>query len=172
MTSSIRPAPKPRPPAAAEGAGSGDRRSSSPSLPAGEHAFSDEQKDRFQGLAASLSFVGASTMLFGAMAGLFAIGALYAGYAANGVALLVAAGVHIAAAWWTVSAGRALSSMVTTRGRDVERLMQAVEPLRRLFGFVRASIIVLAVGLVCVAAVIVWCTMGGDKSGRCPVGWW
>ena len=85
---------------------------------------------------------------------------------------LVASAVFIATAWWTASAGRALSSMVATRGRDIERLMQAVEPLRRLFGFVRASIIVVAVGLVCVAAVIVWCTMSGDKGGRCPVGWW
>ena len=170
MTSSIRPAPKPRASSVPEAAG--DRRSSAPSLPAGEHAFSDEQKDRFQGLAASLSFVGASTMLFGAMACLFALGALYAGYTANGAALLVASAVFIATAWWTASAGRALSSMVATRGRDIERLMQAVESLRRLFGFVRASIIVVAVGLVCVAAVIVWCAMSGDKGGRCPVGWW
>ena len=97
MTSSIRPAPKPRPPSAPEGAG--DRRSSSPSLPAGEHAFTDEQKDRFQGLAGSLSFVGASTMLFGAMTGIFALGALYAGFTVNGLALLLTAAVCVATAW-------------------------------------------------------------------------
>jgi hypothetical protein len=172
MTSSIRPAPKPRSASVPEGAAAGDRRSSTPSLPAGEHAFSDEHKDRFQGLAASLSFVGASTILFGAMAGLFAFGALYAGYTGNGVVLLLAAGDLVVTAWWTASAGRALSSMVTTRGRDVERLMQAVEPLRKLFGFVRATIIVAAVALVCAAGVIVWCTIGADKGGRCPTGWW
>ena len=127
----------------------------------------------FQGLAASLSFVGASTMLFGAMAGLFALGALYAGYTLNGAALLATAVVFVASAWWTASAGRALSSMVATRGRDVERLMQSVEALRKLFWFTKASIIVAAVALVGVAGVIVWCTMSAEiKGGRCPVGWW
>jgi hypothetical protein len=109
-------------------------------------------------------------MLFGVLSGVFALGAFYAGYAVNGAGLLVGAAVFVAVAWWTVSAGRALSSMVVTRGRDVERLMQAVGHLRRLFGFTRVSIIVVAVGLVVAAGVIVWCTMLGDKGSRCP--WW
>lgn len=166
--STARPAPKPRPSLASE----------VPASPrpeparGGEFEFSEAHKDKFQSLAASLSFVGVSTMLFGAMSGLFAIGALYAGYAANGGALLALAAVFVATAWWTMSAGRALSSMVTTRGKDVERLMQAVEPLRRLFGFTRVSIIVAAVALVGVAGVIVWCTVLADKGARCPAGWW
>jgi hypothetical protein len=167
MTSSARPAPKPRPSAAPTTPAAASRPPPSP-----EYEFSDVHKDKFQSLAASLSFVGVSTMLFGVLSALFALGAVYAGYAANGVALLVLSVVFIATAWWTVSAGRALSSMVTTRGRDVERLMQTVEQLRRLFGFTRVSIIVAAVGLVGVAGIIVWCTMLTDKGGRCPVGWW
>lgn len=142
-----------------------------PAASSGEYEFSDAHKDKLQSLAASLSFVGVSTMLFGVMAALFAVGALYAGYAANGGALLASSVVFVAMAWWTVSAGRSLSSMVTTRGRDVERLMQTVEQLRRLFGFTRVSIIVAAVGLVGIAGVIVWCTMLGDKGARCPVLW-
>lgn len=136
------------------------------------YEFSDTHKEEFRALAASLSFVGVCTMLFGVMSGLFALGAVYAGYAVNGVGLLVSSGVFIASAWWTVSAGRALSSMVSTRGRDVERLMEAVGHLRRLFGFTRVAIIVAAVALVVVAGLIVWCTVLADKGGRCPVGWW
>jgi hypothetical protein len=163
--STVRPVPKPRSSGAPEPA-------SPPSPAKPDYEFSDAHKDKFQSLAASLSFVGVSTMLFGVMAGLFALGLLYAGYGANGGALLALAVVFVATAWWTVSAGRALSSMVTTRGRDIERLMQTVEQLRRLFGFTRVSIIFVAVGLVGVAGVIVWCTILADKGGRCPVGWW
>lgn len=140
--------------------------------PAADYEFSDANKEAFQGLAASLSFVGVCTMLFGVMSGLFALGAVYAGYAANGVVLLVCAGAFVATAWWTVSAGRALSSMVSTRGRDIERLMEAVIHLRRLFGFTRVAIIFAAIGLVAVAGLIVWCTVLTDKGGHCPVGWW
>jgi nitrate reductase NapE component len=165
MTGSPRPSSKARPSAPPEPA---PARQPGPA----EHEFSDAQKDKFQSLAASLSFVGVSTMLFGVMSGVFALGAMYAGYAANGAALLALSGVFVATAWWTVSAGRSLSSMVTTRGRDVERLMQTVEQLRRLFGFTRVSIIVVAVGLVGVAAFIVWCTMLADKGARCPAGFW
>ncbi len=149
-----RPSAPPEPPAPRQGA-------------PGEYDFSDDHKNRFRSLAASLSFVGVSTMLFGVMAGLFSVGAVYAGYAANGVALFVLSGVFVATAWWTVSAARALSSMVATRGRDIDRLMQTVDQLRRLFGFTRAFIIVVAVGLVGVAGLIVWCTTLADKGGRC-----
>ncbi len=143
-----------------------------PARPAPDYEFSDAHKEAFQGLAASLSFVGVCTMLLGVMSCLFALGAVYAGYVANGVVLLVCAGAFVVTAWWTVSAGRALSSMVSTRGRDIERLMEAVTHLRRLFGFTRVAIIFAAIALVAVAGLIVWCTVLMDKGGRCPVGWW
>jgi hypothetical protein len=166
------PPPSQAPRSSGSGIGSSGGGSDGSSSGSAEYEFSEAHKDKFQSLAASLSFVGVSTMLFGVLSGLFAVGAVYAGYAANGGALLALSVLFVATAWWTVSAGRALSSMVTTRGRDVERLMQTVEQLRRLFGFTRISIIVAAVALVGVAGMIVWCTMLADKGARCPVSFW
>lgn len=145
---------------------------SEPARPAQDYEFSDAHKEAFRSLAASVSFVGVCTMLFGVMSGVFALGAIYAGFAANAVGLLVASAVFVAMAWWTVSAGRSLSSMVTTRGRDVDRLMDAVGSLRRLFGLARVFIIFAAVALVAVAGLIVWCTLAADKGGRCPAFPW
>jgi hypothetical protein len=104
------------------------------------------------------------------MSAIFGLFAVYAGYAANGLALVAVAAVFLSTAWWTVSAGRALSSLVSTRGRDVGRLMEAVAQLRRLFGFARIVIILLTLGVVGVAAAIVYCTLVLDKGGRCFAG--
>jgi hypothetical protein len=135
--------------------------------PRGAYEFSDEEKERFRGLAASVSFVGVCTMLFGAMSVLFAFGAAYAGFVGNGIALGVVAVLLLVMAWWTVSAGRSLSAIVTTRGRDSERLMEAVDQLRRLFGFARFAIIGVATTAVLAAGAVLWCTFAVDKGGRC-----
>jgi hypothetical protein len=142
-----------------------------PRAPA-EYEFSDEHKEVIRSLAASISFVGVCTMLFGIMSGVFAVGAMYSGFGAQGAALLVGAAVFVVTAWWTMSAGRSLSSMVTTRGKDIQRLMEAVRDLRKLYGFARVFVILAAVGLVAIAGGIVWCSFLTEKGGVCPVGWW
>jgi hypothetical protein len=142
-----------------------------PRAPA-EYEFSDEHKEVIRSLAASISFVGVCTMLFGIMSAVFAVGAMYSGFGANGAGLLVGAAVFVVTAWWTMSAGRSLSSMVTTRGKDVQRLMEAMRDLRRLYGFARVFVILAAVALVAIAAGIVWCSFLTEKGGVCPVGWW
>jgi hypothetical protein len=70
-------------------------------------------------------------------------------------------------AWWMVSAGRSLSSMVRTRGQDVERLMEAVVQLRRLFGLARVVIIVLAMLVTLGGALVVWCNVMVERGGKC-----
>jgi hypothetical protein len=142
-------------------------RRATPSSPPPEYEFSDAHKESFRALAASVSFVGVCTMLFGAMSAVFGLVAVYAGFAANGLALVAGAAVCLLTAWWTVSAGRALSSLVATRGRDIGRLMEAVGQLRRLFGFARVVIILMTFGVVAVAAGIVYCSFLVDKGGRC-----
>jgi hypothetical protein len=142
------------------------------SRPHGEYEFSEEHKEVIRSLAASISFVGVCTMLFGIMSAVFAVGAMYSGFAANGVALLAGAGVFVVTAWWTMSAGRSLASMVATRGKDVQRLMEAMRDFRKLYGFARIFVILAAVALVVVAAGIVWCSFLTEKGGACPVGWW
>ncbi|HEV3193086.1 MAG TPA: hypothetical protein VGY54_21410 [Polyangiaceae bacterium] len=148
-----------------------------PSAPGGAPApeavsFSEEQRESLRALAASMSFVGVCLMLFGVLLGVLALGALYIGFATSGLAL--AAGIattiavaYVPAAWWAMSAGRSLSALVRTRGRDAERLMEAVRHLRMLFGFARAVIIVQALVIAAAGGILVWCTFAMDKGGKC-----
>jgi hypothetical protein len=85
--------------------------------------------------------------------------------------LVAGAAVCILVAWWMMSAGRSLSALVATRGRDVEHLMGAVAQLRRLFGFARVAVIVFALLGAAFAGTIFWCTFAADKGGRCFAGW-
>jgi hypothetical protein len=131
------------------------------------YEFSDVHKESFRALAASVSFVGVCTLLFAVLSVIFAAGEVYMGFVPNGIATAVASGVYGLMAWWMVSAGRSLSAMVRTRGRDVEHLMEAVAHLRRLFGLWRIAIIVLALVVVVAGAIIVWCTFVVERGGKC-----
>jgi hypothetical protein len=133
--------------------------------------FDDDQKDAFRALAASMSFVGVCLMLFGVLLGVFAIGAVYSGFALNGGIIVAVAAAYAPAAWWTMSAGRSLSGLVRTRGGDMTFLMEAVGQMRLLFGFARAVIIVQALLISALAGIFVWCTFLADKAGRCWSGW-
>jgi len=129
--------------------------------------FSDSQKDSFRALAASMSFVGICTLMFAGLSGVFALGEVYLGFVPNAVGTAVAAGVYGVMAWWMVSAGRSLSAMVRTRGADVERLMEAVVQLRRLFGLARVVIILVAMIVSGAGALLVWCNMIVGTGGKC-----
>jgi hypothetical protein len=123
-----------------------------------------------------MSFVGVCLMLFGALMGVLAAGALYSGFATSGLAVAAAVGVALAlafvpAGWWTMSAGRNLTDLVQTRGQDLERLLAAVAQLRRLFSFARAVIIVFAALVVFAAGALVWCTFVLDRGGKCLGAW-
>jgi hypothetical protein len=122
------------------------------------YEFSEAHKDSFRALAASVSFVGVCTLMF---AGLSAV------FAPNGLGTAVAAAVYGVMAWWMVSAGRSLSAMVRTKGQDVERLMEAVVQLRRLFGLARIVIILLAMLVTVGGALVVWCNLVVERGGKC-----
>jgi hypothetical protein len=132
---------------------------------AGGYEFADLQKESFRALAASTSFVGVCTMLLGGLACFFFAGALYLGFALWAVGAAVLAIGCMATAWWMVSAGRSLSALVATRGRDVEHLMEAVSQLRRLFGLARVVIVAFSMLLVVIAGVVVWCGLVTDRGG-------
>src|SRR5882672_5143942 len=87
--------------------------------PPGEYEFSEPNKEHLAALAASTSFVGVCVMLLGLMSGTFAMAAGYGGFAAVGAGLVVGAAVCLPLGWWATSAGRSLSALVRTRGRDV-----------------------------------------------------
>ncbi len=139
--------------------------------PPGEYEFSEERKEDLAALAASMSFVGVCVMLLGLMSGTFALAAGYGGFAAVGVALVAGAAVCIPLGWWAMSAGRSLSALVRTRGRDVAHLMDAVVQLRRLFGFARVFIIVYALAAAVAGAAFVWCNFVVEKGGKCFAAW-
>ncbi len=131
------------------------------------YEFVDIHKESFRALAASISFVGVCTMLFAALSCVFFAGELYAGFLWGAVGMATLAVVCVLTAWWMMSAGRALSSLVGTRGRDVEHLMAAVEHLRRFFGLARVVIVILAVAVVAGGGLVVWCTLVVDRGGKC-----
>jgi len=143
-------------------------RPEAPSGPRSEpYEFSEVHKDSFRALAASVSFVGVCTLMFAGLSAVFALGEIYMGFVPNGIGTALAGGVYGVMAWWMVSAGRSLSSMVRTRGQDVERLMEAVVQLRRLFGLARVVIIVLAMLVTVGGALVVWCNVMVERGGKC-----
>jgi hypothetical protein len=138
-----------------------------PDAPVAAYEFSDAHKDSFQALATSVSFVGVCTLLFTVLTVIFGLGEAYMGLWLSGLAMIVASALNGVMAWWMIAAGRSLSAMVRTRGRDVDLLMEAVSHLRRLFGMWRISIIVLALTLTAGGAVAVWCTVVLERGGKC-----
>jgi len=139
--------------------------------PPGEFEFSEANKEHLAALAASTSFVGVCVMLLGLMSGTFALAAGYGGFAAIGAGLVAGAAVCLPLGWWATSAGRSLSALVRTRGRDVALLMEAVGQLRRLFGFARIFIIIYALAAAAAGAGFVWCNFVVDKGGKCFAAW-
>jgi hypothetical protein len=139
--------------------------------PAGEFEFSEANKEQLAALAASMSFVGVCVMLLGLMSGTFALAAAYGGFSAIGGGLVAGAAVCLPLGWWATSAGRSLSALVRTRGRDVAHMMEAVGQLRWLFGFARVFIIVYALAAAAAGAAFVWCNFVVEKGGRCFAGW-
>jgi hypothetical protein len=137
----------------------------------GGYEFIDANKESFRALAASMSFVGVCTMLFAALSCIFFAGELYAGFLLGAIGMAALAALCVATAWWMMSAGRALSALVGTRGRDVEHLMAAVEQLRRFFGLARVVIVAVAIVLVAGGSIVVWCTLVVDRGGKC-FGFW
>ncbi|MGD0525219.1 MAG: hypothetical protein ABSE49_08755 [Polyangiaceae bacterium] len=143
-------------------------RAEAPAEPRPEpYEFSDVHKDSFRALAASVSFVGVCTLMFAGLSAVFGLGEMYLGFVPNGVVTVAAAGVYGVMSWWMVSAGRSLSAMVRTRGQDVDRLMEAVVQLRRLFGLARVVIIILAMTVTVGGALAVYCNVMVERGGRC-----
>lgn len=128
----------------------------------GGFEFSDVHKDSFRALSQSMSFLGVCLMLLGGLAAVFALGAIYEGLIPNGLFAVIYAVLLMIMAAWMLSAGRSLSAMMRTRGRDVDYLMEAVQQLRRLFGM---TLVLLMIGMLGTVAVVAWCALGG--SGRC-----
>jgi hypothetical protein len=139
--------------------------------PPEEFEFSEADKEGLAALAASMSFVGVCVMLLGLMSGTFGVGAAYGGFVAVGIGLAAGAAVCLPLGWWATSAGRSLSALVRTRGRDIKHLREAVVQLRRLFGFARVFIIVYALAAAAAGAAVVWCNFAVEKGGKCFAGW-
>ena len=123
--------------------------------------FSDVQKESFRALSLSMSFLGIFVMLIGGLSAVFALGALYEGFAVNGVVIGAYAVVLMLMASWLLGGGRSLSAMMRTKGRDIDYLMEAVAQLRRYFGL---TLILLMIGMMATVAAVVFCAMG---SGKC-----
>jgi hypothetical protein len=133
-----------------------------PKEPPAPYEFSDVHKDSIGALAQSMSFVGVCVLLFGALVGLFALVAFYEGFVPNGLGALAFAAIEALVAWWLMSAGRSLSAMVRTRGRDVQHLMEAVRQLRRLFAL---ALPIVLLSMMAVVGLVVWSQFAA--TGKC-----
>jgi hypothetical protein len=123
------------------------------------YEFSDAHKESFAALAGSIIFLGVCALLLAAVATLGALGALVEGYAPLAAGAVIGAVVYGLVAAWMLSAGKALSGMMRTRGRDVDLLMQAVVQLRRLFALVMSmTLLAVAVGML-----VAWCAATGSR---------
>ena len=131
------------------------------------YEFGDAKRESFRALAASMSFVGVCLMLFGGLAAVFVVGELFAGFFSYAVVAAAVAALCLLGAWWMVSAGRSLSALVATRGRDIALLMEVVAQLRRIFGLARVVIVTIAVAAVAGGSFIVWCAFVSDRGGKC-----
>jgi hypothetical protein len=129
--------------------------------PPTDFEFSDVHKESFRALATSMSFLGVFVMLMGGLSAVFALGAIYESFVSNGIFVGIYAVVLMLMASWLMSAGRSLSAMMRTRGRDIEYLMEAVLQLRRYFGM---TLVLLMIGMLGSIVVVVWCAVG---SGKC-----
>lgn len=139
-----------------------DARQARPETNAGDRygfEFSDLHKESFAALAGSVIFLGVCALLLAGVSALGALGALVEGYAPYAAGAIVGALVYGVAAGWMLSAGRSLSAMLRTRGRDVELLMQAIAQLRRLF----ALVMVMTLLLVAAGMAVAWCAATGSK---------
>ena len=87
------------------------------------YEFGDAHKESFRALAASTSFVGVCAMMLGVLACLFFVGGIYEGFLFSALGAGALAIASLTGGWWMVSAGRSLSALVATRGRDIERLV-------------------------------------------------
>jgi hypothetical protein len=124
------------------------------------YEFSDAHKESFAALAGSIIFLGVCALLLASVAVLGAVGALVEGYTPQAAGAVMGAGMYGLVAAWMLSAGRSLSAMLRTRGKDVELLMQAVTQLRRLFAlFVATTLLAVGGGML-----VAWCVATG---GRC-----
>jgi hypothetical protein len=121
--------------------------------------FSDSHKESFAALAGSVIFLGVCALLFASVSVMGALGALVEGYPAFAAAAVVGALVYGVMAAWMLSAGRALSGMLRTRGKDIELLMQAVRQLRRFFALVMG----LTLLSLATAMAALWCVATGGK---------
>jgi hypothetical protein len=124
-----------------------------------EFEFSDAQKESFGALAGSVIFLGVCALLLSGVSLLGSLGAFVEGYPSFAGGAVVAAMVYGCTAVWMLSAGRSLSAMLRTRGRDIALLMEAITQLRRLFGLALGLMLLVVAGGMAVA----WCMATGNR---------
>jgi hypothetical protein len=139
-----------------------DRRQPRPETPqrdGQEFEFTDAQKESFGALAGSVIFLGVCALLVSGVALLGSLGALVEGYPSVAGGAVVGGLVYGFTAVSMLSAGRSLSAMLRTRGRDVALLMEAVTQLRRIFGLAVGMMLLVVAGGMAVA----WCVATGNR---------
>jgi hypothetical protein len=119
-----------------------DRSVAAPASP-GQYEFSEAQNATFGDLAAKMRFVGLFLIFGGVLQCLTAFAGHFGG--------IIAGGVNIFLGVWTRSAAESFQQIVTTKGRDISHLMNALSDLLKMY---RLQYMLLLIALALLAVVV------------------
>jgi len=81
----------------------------------------------------------------------------------HGIALDITFLIYILIGVWTYSASKSFRKVVDTKGNDINHLMDAIETLRRIYGFIFYLVII---GITIVGILLFWAAFGGEAAFR------
>ena len=128
-----------------------------------QYEFTSAQGDLISDLARKMRFVGLLMIVVGVLNPLLTWVAFHA------IALDITFLIYILIGAWTWSAAGSFKKVVDTKGKDVNHLMEALERLRRIYGFIFYLVII---GITIVGLLIFWAAVGGHAAftlGSSPI---
>jgi hypothetical protein len=115
------------------------------------YEFSSAQNDTIQMLGKRMKVLGWVYIVYGALIGLFGVLALVM-LPLAGIIYLVITAVVLFTGIWTKSAATSFEMIVSSKGSDINHLMDALESLRKLYNLqywlLIVSLIILVIGVI------------------------
>ena len=128
-----------------------------------QYEFTSAQGDLISDLARKMRFVGLLMIAIGVL------NPLFIWFTFHAITLDVTFLIYILIGMWTWSAAQSFQKVVDTEGKDVNHLMEAIERLRRIYGFIFYLVII---GITLAGILIIWAAIGGHAAftlGSSPI---
>lgn len=120
-----------------------------------QYEFTSAQGDLIADLARKMRFVGLLMIAVGILNPILTWIAFHA------IALDITFLIYILIGAWTWSASGSFQKVVDTKGKDINHLMDAMESLRRIYGFIFYLVII---GITIAGILIFWSAFGGQAA--------